>query len=176
MPPSPRPALDGDQLADLYRRHGQFLQRYLLALTFGDTHEAEDILQETFLRAWRNLELADHTDTCRAWLVTVARNLVIDRLRRRRCRPQEASDAALLQMPLPHCETERLVTLLTISEAVASLSPNRRAVVVHMYLHGRSPEETADLLGIPVGTVKSRASSALHALRIRLAATYRRTS
>lgn len=166
-----KPQLDGGQLAELYHRHGRFLQQYLLGLTFGDTQEAEDILQETFLRAWHKPELADHTDTCRPWLVTVARNLVIDRVRRRRCRPQETSDTALLQIPLPHCEMERIVTLLTIGEAVAKLSPNRRAVVVQMYFHGRSPEETAALLGIPVGTVKSRASAALEALRIRPAAT-----
>ncbi|TWP50616.1 sigma-70 family RNA polymerase sigma factor [Lentzea tibetensis] len=168
--PTQRSSLDGPQLAELYDRHGRFLLRYLMTLTFGDAHLAEDIMQETFLRAWRKADLSSQLDTCRPWLVTVARNIVVDRLRHRRCRPQEASDAALPFIPSPHCEAERVVTSLTVNEAVAKLTPNRRAVVVHMYFHGRSPDETASVLGIPVGTVKSRVNSALRALRSQLVA------
>lgn len=168
--PAQRSSLDGTQVADLYRMHGRFLHRYLMKLTYGDTHLVEDIIQETFLRAWRKPELAEEPESSRPWLATVARNLVVDRLRRRRCRPPEASDAALPFIPLPNCEMERVVTSLTLNAAVAKLTPNRRAVVVHLYFHGRSPDETASVLGIPVGTVKSRANSALRALRSQLVA------
>ncbi|GLZ36136.1 RNA polymerase sigma factor SigL [Lentzea sp. NBRC 105346] len=162
--------LDSRQLAELYRLHGRFLHRYLMGQTFGDTHLAEDIMQETFLRAWRKPELGLRPSECRPWLVTVARNLVVDRLRSRRCRPQEASDAALPLIPVQHCQEERVIMSLTVSEAVAKLTPNRREVVVHMYFHGRSPDEIASVLGIPVGTVKSRAHAALTALRSQLVA------
>ncbi|MET9634122.1 sigma-70 family RNA polymerase sigma factor [Lentzea sp. NPDC006480] len=161
--PSPR-TLEADVLAELYRLHGHFLKNYLRHLT-TDAHVAEDILQETFLRAWKTPRLVDKPETCRPWLVTVARNLVVDRIRYRTRRPRETGDAALPHIAQPHCEMERVVTSLTLGEAMAKLTPNRREVVVHMYLHDRSPDEIADFLGIPVGTVKSRANSALRALR-----------
>jgi RNA polymerase sigma-70 factor (ECF subfamily) len=158
--------LDEQQIERLYRRHGHAIFRYLLSLTFGDKHLAEDILQETFLRAWRTPDLVgDRSETCRNWLVTVARNLVIDRLRHRRRRPAETGGAALPQVAAPHCDMERVVTSMTVQNALAKLTPARREILVHLYLHERSLNEIAETLGIPVGTVKSRAHYALRALR-----------
>ena len=162
--------LDDRVLADLYRLHGRSVHKYLRTLTNGDLQLAEDILQETFLRAWRTPRLAHRPEAARPWLVTVARNLVVDRVRHRKRRPQEAGDSALTHIPAARCEISRVVDSITLAEAMAKLTPNRREVVVHMYLHGRSPHEVSAVLGIPVGTVKSRAHSALRALRSHLAA------
>lgn len=75
--------------------------------------------------------------------------------------PREAGDAALAHLPAARCEISRVVDSITLAEAMARLTPARREVVVHMYLHGRSPDEVSAVLGIPVGTVKSRIHSAL---------------
>jgi len=161
--------LDSRVLADLYRMHGRSVHKYLRTLTNGDAHLAEDILQETFLRAWCTPRLAHRPEAARPWLVTVARNLVIDRVRLRNRRPQEAGEAALAHLPTERCEISRVVDSITLAEAMARLTPSRREVVVQMYLQGRSSEEVSAALGIPVGTVKSRAHSALRSLRVQLA-------
>src|SRR5687768_17345167 len=101
--------LDGRVLADLYRLHGRSVHKYVRTLTNGDAHLAEDILQETFLRAWRTPRLADRPEAARPWLVTVARNLVVDRVRHRNRRPQEVGDAALPHIPAARCEISRAV-------------------------------------------------------------------
>ncbi|SDW63395.1 RNA polymerase sigma-70 factor, ECF subfamily [Amycolatopsis xylanica] len=163
---SDRETLSDGQLEELYRLHGRALLRYLLGLTFGDSQLAEDIIQETFLRAWRTPQLAaDSLAACRSWLIIVARNVSIDRLRKRGRRPQETGDGALPQVPAPHCEMDRVVTSLALRDAMAKLTPMRREILIHMYLHDRSHTDVAERLGIPIGTVKSRAHSALRALR-----------
>jgi RNA polymerase sigma-70 factor (ECF subfamily) len=154
------------EFEDLYRRHGRALFRYALARTFGDTHLAEDIVQETFLRAWRTPGVVGaRTESCRAWLVTVARNLVIDRLRNRDRRPRETGDGVLPQIPVQQCETDRVVMSLALRQAMASLTPRRREILIEVYLQDRSLKQVSEALGVPIGTVKSRAHAALRALR-----------
>lgn len=161
--------MDDAQMEALYARYGQTLHRYLLTLTFGDQHLAEDIVQETLLRAWRTPELVnDRSYSARAWLTTVARNIVIDRLRRNGRRPQESGAEALPQIAEPTCEIERVVTSLTVRDAMAKLTPARREILVEVYFRQRSLNEVSESLGIPVGTVKSRAHYALRALRVEL--------
>jgi RNA polymerase sigma-70 factor (ECF subfamily) len=158
--------LDDRKMESLYLQYGQSVFRYVRTLTMGDEHLAEDITQETFLRAWRTPDLiVDGPVGCRSWLTTVARNLVVDRLRRRQRRPQEAGDEALPMVAAAGCDMDRVVTSLTVWSALAKLTPARRQVLVELYFRGRSLSEVADELGIPIGTVKSRAHYALRALR-----------
>jgi RNA polymerase sigma-70 factor (ECF subfamily) len=167
--PVDRETLTEGQLEELYRRHGRVIYRYVLGCTFADTHLAEDIVQETFLRAWRTPKVINESDeSCRGWLFVVARNIVIDRLRARACRPPETCADALLQIPGHHCEIERVVTSLTLQKALAVLPPWRREVLVQLYLQDRSLKQVAESLGVPIGTVKSRAHAALRALRAEL--------
>ncbi len=160
----PSRTLTDAQMETLYARHGQPVFRYLLSMTFHDRHLAEDILQETFLRAWRTPELMD-SESARGWLTTVARNLVIDRLRHRGRRPLESGDGALPQIAEPTCAIDQVVTSMTVHAALARLTRSQREILVEMYFRQRSLIEAADVLGIPVGTVKSRAHYALRALR-----------
>jgi RNA polymerase sigma-70 factor, ECF subfamily len=87
--------LDDAALAELYRLHAGYLRRALVRITNGDHGKAEDILQETFLRAWRNPgSLTRGTAGARPWLFTVARRIAIDHFRMVGARPQEICDDA----------------------------------------------------------------------------------
>jgi RNA polymerase sigma-70 factor, ECF subfamily len=152
----------------LYDEHAGALLGYVSRLTAGDRQRAEDIVQETFLRAWRHPEaLAAERGSLRPWLFTVARNLAVDAHRARRARPREVSDEALAVVPASD-ELDRALEAWQVADAVATLSPEHRSVLVETYYRGRSVAESAAVLGIPPGTVKSRTYYALRALRLAL--------
>ncbi|MFF1557418.1 sigma-70 family RNA polymerase sigma factor [Streptomyces sp. NPDC058279] len=162
-----RRTTDEQALARLHRDHGKALHGFLLGLTFGDRHRAEDLVQETLLRAWRHpeaVENGDHT-SMRPWLYTVARRLAIDARRARLVRPAEVAPDALDQSPAADDRTEQAVAALDLREALRMLSPPHRAVLDLIYFRGASVCEAAALLGVPAGTVKSRTYYALRALR-----------
>jgi RNA polymerase sigma-70 factor, ECF subfamily len=152
----------------LYEQHAAPLLSYALRLTGGDRGRAEDIVQETLLRAWRHPEALDERrGPVRSWLFTVARNVAVDAHRARRARPQETSDEALAVVPAVD-EIEQALDHWLIADALATLSTDHRAVIVETYYRGRSVAEAAAALGVPPGTVKSRTFYALRALRLAL--------
>jgi RNA polymerase sigma-70 factor (ECF subfamily) len=158
--------LDERKTEVLYHRHRPAVFRFVRTLTLGDEYLAEDITQETFLRAWRTPDLVvDGPDGCHNWLITVARNLVVDRLRRRRCRPPETGDEHLPMIAAPVSDIDQVVTSLTVHDALATLSAAPREILIEVYLRGRSLTEVAQALRIPIGTAKSRIHCALRALR-----------
>ena len=152
----------------LYDEHAGAVLGYALRLADGDRQRAEDLLQETFLRAWRHPEaLAAERGSVRPWLFTVARNLAVDAHRARRARPPEVSDEALAVVPAAD-ELDRALEAWQVADAIAGLSAEHRAVLVETYYRGRSVAEAASVLGIPSGTVKSRTYYALRAMRLAL--------
>lgn len=161
------------ELAALQREHGRPLFALLLRLCDGDRQRAEDLVQETLVRAWQHPEAlrADAFDSVRPWLMTVGRRLAIDARRARQARPAEVGAAALDQGHAPVCadHAERSAAALDVRRAVKTLTPHHRDVLVLVYLQGASVAEAATELGIPPGTVKSRAFYALRALRRELA-------
>jgi RNA polymerase sigma-70 factor, ECF subfamily len=154
-----------EQIALVYRLHGRSLYRYLLRITLGDRCAAEDLLQETVLRAWRHMQtsLVD-AETLRPWLFTVARRLAIDASRARRARPSEVFIDALGTVAAPTDEMDQRVVALTVRQGLMSLSPAHRRILVEIFYHGRTFQEAADALGIPMGTVKSRMFYGLRSL------------
>ena len=162
-------AVDEALVHAVYAEHGRALLAYATRL-MGDRAAAEDIVQETFIRAWRHPEvMTNGRGSTRGWLLTVARNLVTDRIRARAARPQEVPEDPALP-PVERDHADRVVIGDRPGGHGRPLGgPPRRAA--RAGLHGRSLAEAATALGIPAGTVKSRSYYALRALRERLTET-----
>jgi RNA polymerase sigma-70 factor, ECF subfamily len=157
---------DEDLLRALYAEHGGFLLSYARRLLGGDQARAEDVVQETLLRAWRHPEAfaASAGGSVRGWLVTVARNVVIDGERARASRPAEVpADGA--DTTAGRDVLEAVLVAHEVSDALRAISAEHRAVVHALYAEDMSVAQAAAALGIPEGTVKSRAYYALRALR-----------
>ncbi|WP_116449411.1 sigma-70 family RNA polymerase sigma factor [Blastococcus litoris] len=158
-----------ESLRALYEEHAPVLLGYALRLTDGDRARAEDIVQETLVRAWRNLDRVDQDGrSLRPWLFTVAQHIAVDAHRARRARPPEVGDAALAVLPGMD-QVEATLDRIVVTDALHALSQEHRAVIVETYYRGRSVAEAARVLGIPPGTVKSRCYYALRALKLALA-------
>jgi RNA polymerase sigma-70 factor (ECF subfamily) len=167
LPSSPITAQVREQFVRrLSAEHGQVLLSFLLRLTGGDWHWAEDVRQETLLRAWRCADqlLTGGAPTMLPWLITVARHLVINDRRRRRARPHEVDDCALQFVSVPD-DTDRALQRTILSDALGRIGKVHRQVIVEIYFRGRTVEEAARSLGIPIGTAKSRCFYAIRALR-----------
>ena len=151
----------------LYADHGRALLAYATRLT-GDRAAAEDVVQETLVRAWRKLDVVTNgRGSVRGWLFTVARNIVIDQVRARAARPTEVAP----QTDVPARESDpadQVVDSIVVLDALEGLSPEHRSVIEEIYFRGRAVAETAAVLDIPPGTVKSRSYYALRALREKL--------
>jgi RNA polymerase sigma-70 factor, ECF subfamily len=162
----PRPAIEEDALRALSREHAAALLAYAFRLT-GDRGRSEDIVQETLLRAWRRTPALDGRGSIRAWLFTVARNIAVDGFRTRGARPFEIGEDAVAELPAKD-EIEQAIDHWLILDAISTLLPQHREVIVETYYLGRSVAEAAEVLAIPAGTVKSRTFYALRALRLAL--------
>jgi len=157
-----------DRLRRIYAEHGSALLGFATRVCGGDRQRAEDVVQEVLVRAWKHPEVSEGGPSGeRAWLITVTRNVAIDVFRAQRSRPQEIGGAALEAVgALPGAdEVDRAVEAWTIAAALEALPPHHRDVLVETFFKGRSVNEAAQVLGIPAGTVKSRAFHALRSLR-----------
>jgi RNA polymerase sigma-70 factor, ECF subfamily len=138
----------------------------------GDPQAAEEILQDTFARAYQRRHALRTDVSPLPWLHRVALNLCYSRLGRRRLKagPMEDSVVGLVRdlatEPAEHAEQQELRRI--VREGVADLPPKHQSVVILYYLHGLSLQETAQLLDVRLGTVKSRLHYALRSLRTRL--------
>jgi RNA polymerase sigma-70 factor (ECF subfamily) len=162
--------LPGDadaEVRQLYSRHAKALRSYVLRFC-PDRAAADDIVQETFIRAWRHLpQLSADDRPVRPWLFRVARNLLTDADRAARSRPvtvqaQPAEDV--------HDDKglDQILDRQLVTGALQHLSPAHRAVLVETFYRGGTTATVARQLGIPHGTARSRLHYALQALRQQL--------
>lgn len=152
-------------IASLYADSGAFLLNYINGL-LKDRHLAEDVVQETMIRAWQHCDqFSAEKGSVRGWLMKVAHNIAMDKMRMRRARPAEVSEEIAPEAGVTEDHSDAVLTTLQVQHALARLSPAHRDVLEQVYLNGRTAREAAERLGIPEGTVFSRAYYALRILR-----------
>lgn len=158
---------EADLLRTLHDQHARALWSYVVHLTNGDQARAQDVVQETLLRAWRNPQVLDQSrGSARGWLFTVAKRIVIDDWRASRSRPEYVTDDVPEQAVSDG--TDQTLDHQVVTAAMRTLSHEHREVLLECYLRGASVAQAAATLNVPAGTVKSRTHYALRALRLAL--------
>ena len=156
-----------DLMRALHDEHAASLWGYCLRLTGGDHARAQDVVQETLLRAWRHPSVLGPVATVGA---LVAVHGGPQRRHRRLAHPPLPARAVDRRRARgrPRDQTDELLQSWMVADALSHLSEDHRQVLVECYYRGRSVADAAQRLGVPVGTVKSRTHYALRALRLAL--------
>lgn len=146
-------AAEGDAAAfrDLILATQGEVWRFIAHLT--DANTADDLTQDTFIRAWSSIRRFEGRSSARTWLLSIARRAVADELRRRYRRPSTAPISDAVESSLGVGGGERL---LEVQELLAGLDEDRRVALVLTQVIGLSYEEAAKVCKVPVGTIRSR--------------------
>jgi RNA polymerase sigma-70 factor (ECF subfamily) len=144
------------------------LRRYARALT-GERGAADDLVQDTLERAWTKLHLWRSGSDLRAWLFTIMHNVHVNQVRSRASKAMVPLDDDMPDAPVRATQADML-EVRDIDSALQRLPVEQREVVLLIALEHMSYQETADALGIPIGTVMSRLARARDRLRIALGA------
>lgn len=166
---------DLEAFEQVYARHERQVYRHAFYLV-GHHEDADDIKQETFLRAWRALSSFRRQSSLLTWLLRICTNLCHDRLRRRKNRPEIAYEPAVaekwlaseaeMQNPLRIVDrADTLETLLRVLEAMPF--PQRQAIVLHL-IEGRDYREMGAILGCAPASAKMRTLRAMHQFKERV--------
>ena len=165
---------DSSAVAALYDRHSRTLYS-LIHHILRDSGEAEDVLQEVFLRVWEKAATYDPAlGSPTAWLVRIARNRAIDRVRSRRSRPVTEStddrvDERPFEPPAPTPDPERAARECeqqqALTGALSQLAPEQRVLIEQAFFMGYTQSELATRFSLPLGTVKTRIRTGMLAMR-----------
>jgi RNA polymerase sigma-70 factor (ECF subfamily) len=153
---------DAQAFAVLAERHVGLMYAVCQRIT-GDDQDAVDALQEALTDAWRRIGSFEGRSAVSTWLYRIAANAATDEVRRRAHRPEQA-DPAAGDLAGAHDVEASAVTRSTVAWALAQLPPQFRAAVVLREYHDLSYQQIAEVLGIPIDTVKSRISRGRQAL------------
>lgn len=157
---------DEQLIRALYEEHAAALLAFVRRLLNGDHGAAEDIVQETLLRAWRHAaELDAHG--VRPWLFTTARHLVVDVRRARAARPPESRSSDLADAVVAD-GVDAALNAAVVVDALRALTPAQRTILIDYFYRGRTAAEIAVERGLPAGTARSRVFYAMRALRLAL--------
>jgi RNA polymerase sigma-70 factor (ECF subfamily) len=157
-----------EPLRALYRTYSGELYGFALS-SLGDRGLAEELVQEVFTRVWRHADSYDpNRATFRTWLYGIARNAIIDFKRRSAVRPQLALHEPVDEPEDTDDPVELAVLRWQMAAALERLTPEHRQVIRLAHFQGFTLREIAEQTGLPLGTVKSRASYALRGLRLAL--------
>ncbi|MBK9291830.1 MAG: RNA polymerase sigma factor [Bacteroidetes bacterium] len=155
-----------DALGEVMRRHRQQVARVVIGM-LGNTPEADDVGQETFIRFWNNMEAYTHEAKISTFLTRIAINLSINEIRKRKRKQEWISNTkAEAGRPAVDESLDQRYQMEHIEAALQQLDEQQRAVVVMRLVQGYSTRETAEMLQVPLGTVLSRLSRALDRLRL----------
>src|SRR5215475_12643684 len=168
---------DETALAELYDRHSRLAYGIIMRI-LGSPLDAEEVLQETFVRVWSRADTYDALlGSPAAWLTRIARNRAIDRLRARRVRLNIAVDPAgddaqrsgePRTSDTPEAALESRTMAGAVRSALAALTPSQRVLIEAAFFEGYTHSELATRFGMPLGTVKTRIRAGLAAMRDRL--------
>ncbi|SDY79963.1 RNA polymerase sigma-70 factor, ECF subfamily [Saccharopolyspora shandongensis] len=153
-------------LKNLYHDHYPRLLSYVTRI-LSDQHHAEDVVQETMLRAWRHADqFTPERGTVWGWLTRVAHNIAIDRIRARHARPTEVDEATPGTSHDHNADhSDSVIDAMLVAGMINKLVPAHRSVLYAVYFADSTAAGAAGALGIPVGTVKSRLHHALRNLK-----------
>lgn len=153
---------DREALDELLKLIQEPLYRYIVSLV-SSRALAEDILQEVFILIYRKLSWLREPELFRPWAYRIATREAFKQLKReRRWTESSVDETALEELPMPAHDN---LTPELVSQLVEQVSPASRAVIVLHYLHDMQLDEIADVLGVALGTVKSRLAYGLGSLR-----------
>jgi RNA polymerase sigma-70 factor (ECF subfamily) len=151
----------------LMRRHQGMVRAQLRRLLHGDHAMADDLAQETFLLAWRKLDQFRSEARFSTWLYRIAYSCFLQAYRKRPWSTKDSDDGAAEQLPAP---PQAVDLQLDLQSAMQRLSAAEQTVLLHCMQLGLSHEETAYVLAMPLGTVKTHAMRGKAKLKIWLAA------
>ncbi len=161
-------AREGDREAfgSLVRRYARLVNAAVYSMS-QDRDEAEDIVQECFVKAWRSIGTLKEPGTFASWLVRIARNLALDRVRKRGMVMHEGEweENAPDSRPGPEAEVASGETASKVREAVARLPEKHRAAVVMRFMEDMSHDEIEEAMGISDGMLRGLLARALAGLR-----------
>ncbi|MEP7307709.1 MAG: sigma-70 family RNA polymerase sigma factor [Acidobacteriota bacterium] len=159
-------ARDATSVGELYDRHSRLLYGLLVKI-IKDRSEAEELLQEVFVQVWTRADTYNvQLGTPIAWLVRIARNRAIDRLRANTVRTRTV-EATPLPPPVetPEARAAMSEQQRAVARALEALPPDQRQLIEHAYFAGLTQSELATRFGLPLGTVKTRVRSGMMTLR-----------
>jgi RNA polymerase sigma-70 factor (ECF subfamily) len=158
----------GDRLAlrTLYGRHHVRVYRFLLRLTQNEAM-AEDLLADVFLDVWRKADGFEGRSQVSTWLLAIARHKALSALRRPTMEAFDDGAAERIEDPADNAQAtlEKCETYTALRDCLEQLSPAHREIVDLVYYHGRTIEEAAAIIDVPVGTAKTRMFYARKQLR-----------
>lgn len=171
-------ARDAAAVTELYDRHSSLLFGVIMRI-LRSRPDAEEVLQEVFVRVWTRAEMYDgRIGAAAAWLTRIARNRAIDRLRAARARGAgdatpadlgEVGEAAIPStLPSPEVAAAMVEKGDFLRDALTTLSHDQRTLIEAAFFDGYTHRELADRFGLPLGTVKARIRTGMLALRARL--------
>jgi RNA polymerase sigma-70 factor (ECF subfamily) len=156
-----------DAIRALYREYSGAVNTVAMSIV-RDRELAADVVQQTFIKAWRAAASFEQGREVAPWLYSIARRTAIDALRSE-ARPTRGGHQPEVEVPVDSESIEQTWERFQVRRAVDALPPDEREVVRRSHLLGHTHEEIAEQLGVPVGTVKSRSARAHKRLAASLA-------
>ena len=157
---------DSDAFTQLVQRYSSDAYRTAF-MVLRDHEEVEDVVQEAFLTCYRKINTFRMDSSFKTWLYRIVINLCYDRLRRR-ARERAAFQRVSVNMKTGYRALSDIEKRIDLKEVIATLNPDYRITLTLYYGMDLSVQKVAEILGIPVGTVKSRLNSARNLLKERL--------
>ncbi len=168
---------DGQAFAELVSRYMRRVYAFSYRLV-NDEGLAEDATSETFIKAWKHIDSFDESKSFAAWIFAIARNTAFDILRKKksvafsrlfgrdRNGEDDMIDLVADETELPNISFDREISREILEASLANLSLERRSIVILHDMDGLTFEEIADIMNMPMNTVKSHYRRSLAALRV----------